>query len=216
MVDLSALHAWVARRLGSGRLLTACGLIALATAFAVAAALRFAASVPFEDVVYGERRSPAIAALLESLGRERTAVVVYLLERSWTALVAATGLTPLFVWILGSTAVHAAARIAGSRAAFLPLFILFGYASGLARIPADLASLALPAVAGLVGGLTTAALGLVAWSALQQHHGLPPQRALTTLVIAVALFYVVPLALIVAAVVAILVAAIVLEYVPPL
>lgn len=188
----------------------------LATAIAAVAALRFAAAVPFEDVVYGERRSPAIAALLESLGRERTAVVVYLLERSWTALVAATGLTPLFVWILGSTAVHAAARIAGSRAPFRPLFILFGYAVAFARIPADLASLAVPAIAGAAGALSLAFLGLVAWTGLQQHHGLTPERAMTTLVIALALFYVVPLALIVAAVIAIVVAAIVLEYVPPL
>ena len=190
--------------------------MAVATALAVAAALRFAAAVPFEDVVYGERRSPVIAALLESLGRERTAVVVYLLERSWTALLTVTALTPLFLWILGSTAVHAAARLAGSRRAFLPLFTLFGYAAALARIPADLATLVVPAVAGAIGAATTVGFGAVAWSALQQHHGLAPQRALTTLVIAVALFYVIPLALIAAAVIAILVAAIVLEYVPPL
>ena len=189
--------------------------MACATVLALAAALRAAELTPFEDVVYGDRRSPAITALLESLGRERTAVVVYLLERSWTALVVATGLTPLLVWILGSSAVQAAARIAGSRAPFLPFFILFGYAAALARIPADLASLAVPAVAGPIGALTTAILGLVAWSALQQHHGLAPQRAITTLVIAVALFYVVPLVLILAAVIAIVVAAIVLEYVPP-
>jgi len=190
--------------------------MAVATVLAMAVALRFAAAVPFEDVVYGERRNPAITALLESLGRERTAVIVYLLERSWTALVVATGLTPLLVWVLGSTAVHAAARLAGSRAPFRPLFILFGHAAALARIPADLASLAAPAVGGVVGALSLVFLGLVAWTGLQQHHGLSPQRAITTLVIAAALFYVVPLALIVAAVVAIVVAAIVLEYVPPL
>ena len=190
--------------------------MAVATALAMAVALRFAAAVPFEDVVYGERRSPAITALLESLGRERTAVIVYLLERSWTALVVATGLTPPLLWVLGSTAVHAAARLAGSRAPFRPLFILFGYAAAFARIPADLASLAVPAVAGLAGALSLAFFGLVAWMGLQQHHALPPQRAITTLVIAAALFYLVPLALILAAVVAIVVAAIVLEYVPPL
>ena len=190
--------------------------MAVATVLSMAVALRFAAAVPFEDVVYGERRSPAITALLESLGRERTAVIVYLLERSWTALVVATGLTPLLLWVLGSTAVQAAARLAGSRAPFRPLLILFGYAAAFARIPADLVSLGVPSVAGLAGALTTAILGLVAWSALQEHHGLAPQRAMTALVIALALFYLVPLALIVAAVVAIVVAAIVLEYVPPL
>lgn len=190
--------------------------MACATVVALAAALRAAEITPFEAVVYGERRSPAITALLDSLGRERTAVIVYLLERSWTALVVATGMTPLLVWILGSTAVQAAARIAGSRAPFRPFFILFGYAAACARIPVDLASLIVPAVAGPIGALTTAILGLVAWSALQQHHGLAPQRAITTLVIAVALFYVVPLVLILAAVVAIVVAAIILELVPPL
>lgn len=210
------LRQWVSRTLSSGRLAIALALMAVATALAMAIALRFAAAVPFEDVVYGERRSPAISALLGSLGRERTAVIVYLLERSWTALVIATGLTPLLLWVLGSTAVQAAARLSGSGAPFRPLFILFGYAVALARIPADLASLAVPAAAGLAGALGAAMLGLVAWSSLQQHHGLVPQRATTTLVIAMALFYVVPLALIVAAVVAIVVAAIVLEYVPPL
>lgn len=194
----------------------ACALMAIASVLAVAAALRFAAAVPFEVVVYGERRSPAIAALLEALGRERTAVVVYLLERSWSALLAVTALTPVLLWTLGSTAVHAAARLAGSRRALLPLFILFGYAAALARIPADLATLAAPALAGAVGAATTVGFGAVAWSALRQHHGLAPQRALTTLLIAIALFYVVPLALIVAALIAILAAAIVLEYVPPL
>jgi hypothetical protein len=190
--------------------------MAAASLLAAAAAARFAATVPFEDVVYGDRRNPAITALLETLGRDRTAIVVYLLERSWTALVAVTALTPLFLWVLGSTAVNAAARLAGAARPFGPLFVLFGYATAFARVPADIAALAAPPVAGAAGTLTTIGFGLVAWTALQVHHGLPPQRAAVTLLVALVLFYLVPLALIFAAVVAILVAAIVLEYVPPL
>ena len=210
------MREWVERILASGRLWTAVVLVAAATVFAAAAAARFAETVPFEDIVYGERRNPAITALLDSLGREYTAVIVYLLQRSWSALVAVTALTPLFFWVLGSTAVHAAARLGGVRRPFGPLFVLFGYASAAARIPSDLATLFLPPLAGAIGGLTTLGFGVMAWHALQAHYGLPPQRAVTTLLVALLLFYVVPLALIVSAVLAILVAAIVLEYVPPL
>ena len=188
----------------------------VATVLAAAAAARLAETVAFEDLVYGERRNPLITALLGAIGTDRTAVIVYLLERSWSALVLVTALTPLFFWVLGSTAVHAAAGLARARAPFRPLFVLFGYASALARIPADLATLALPQLAGAVGGLTTLAFGAMAWHALQAHYGLPPQRAATTLLVALVLFYVVPLAVMIGAVVAILVAAIVLEYVPPL
>lgn len=197
-------------------LLRAVVLMAVATVLASAAAARLADTVRFEDIVYGEGRDPLITALLDSIGRDRTAVIVYLLERSWSVLVLVTALTPLFFWVLGSTAVHAAARLAGSRASFGPLFVVFGHASAIARIPADLATLFAPALAGAIGGLTTLALGVVAWHALQAHHGLAPQRAVTTLLVALVLFYVVPFLVIVGAVVAILVAAIVLEYVPPL
>ena len=210
------LRAWVDRILRSGSLLAAVVLMAAATVLAAAAAARFAESVPFEDIVYGERRNPAITALLDSLGREYTAVIVYLLQRSWSALIVVTALTPLFFWVLGSSAVHAAARLAGVRGPFGPLFVLFGYASAMARIPADLATLFLPALAGAIGGLTTLGFGAMAWHALQAHYGLTGQRAVTTLLVALVLFYAVPLAVILGAVVAILIAAVVLEYVPPL
>lgn len=204
------------RTLGSGRLLWAVLFVAIATVLASAAAARLAETVRFEDIVYGERRNPVITALLDAIGRDRTAVIVYLLERSWNALVLVTALTPVFFWVLGSTAVHAAARLADARRPFGPLFVLFGYASAAARIPADLATLVVPALAGAVGGITTLGFGIMAWHALQAHYGLTPQRAVTTLVVALVLFYVVPFAVIVAAAAAILVAAIVLEYVPPL
>jgi hypothetical protein len=190
--------------------------MALASAVALAAAMRFAQTVPFEDVVYGERRSPVVTALLQALGRDRTAVVVYLLERSWSALIAVAALTPVLYWVLGSTAVHAAARLGGVRARFAPALVLFGYAAALARIPADVATLVLPSVAGLAGALGTLLFGIVAWLALRMHYGLPSQRAGTTLLVALVLFYALPIAVIAAAVIAILIAAVVLEYVPPL
>ena len=204
------------RTLASGRLVWAVLFVAIATVLASAAAARLAETVRFEDIVYGERRNPVITALLDAIGRDRTAVIVYLLERSWNALVLVTALTPVFFWVLGSTAVHAAARLAGPRRPFGPPFVLFGYAAAAARIPADLATLVVPGLAGAVGGVTTLGFGVLAWHALQAHYGLTPQRAVTTLVVALVLFYLVPFAVIVAAAVAILVAAIVLEYVPPL
>ncbi|MDP9266330.1 MAG: hypothetical protein M3O91_09485, partial [Chloroflexota bacterium] len=75
-----------------GSLLLAAILVALATIAAAAAALRFGAEVPFDEFAFGSGRSPAIAALLELIGPGRTAVVVYLLERSWFALIVAAAL----------------------------------------------------------------------------------------------------------------------------
>lgn len=170
--------------------------------------------MPFEELAYGEGRSPAIDALLASLGRDRTAVVVYLLERSWQAILAVTALGPLLLWLLGATAVHAAARLRGARAPLQPLLVLLGHAAALVRIPADLVAMALPAIGGLVGTLATLGFGLVAWLALRRHYGFAGGAALATLLIAVVLFYVIPLTVIVIAVVAVVAAAIALEIVP--
>src|SRR5437879_2300847 len=52
-----------------GNLATAVGLVLLATAVAAVNAARFAADVPVSSVLFGEGRSPAIAALIESVGR---------------------------------------------------------------------------------------------------------------------------------------------------
>ncbi|HET8568670.1 MAG TPA: hypothetical protein VFM93_06765 [Candidatus Limnocylindria bacterium] len=153
--------------------------------------------------------------LLDSIGRERTAIVVYLLERSWQWLIVATALTPVFVWTLGSSAVHAAATLGGARgASFAPMLVLFGYATALARVPADVVAIVVPALGGLAGAAATLWLGVVAWRGIGAHYGQPSQRALVTLAVAIVLFYLVPLVLIGLAVLAILIAAIVLEYVP--
>jgi hypothetical protein len=202
--------------LAAADLRSAAALVALSTLIASIAALRIAETLPFDEFVYGERRSGLITALLDLLGRERTAVVVYLLQRSWSALIAATALTPIFIWLLGSTAVHAAARLGGSRARFAPLLAFFGHATALVRVPADLAAIVAPPAAGLVSGASTLWLGYLTWHAIRSHYALAPQRALTTLALAIGLFYLAPLALIVVAVIAIVAAAIMLDYVPPL
>ena len=56
------------------------------------------------SVLFGEGRSPAIATLIQSVGRDRAAIIAYLIEQSWTAVVVVTALSPLLVWVLGATA----------------------------------------------------------------------------------------------------------------
>ena len=180
----------------------------------------FASEVAVEEVMFGPGRSPAVGVLLELLGRDMTSVVLYLFQSSWTALLAVGALAPALVWVLGSTAVHAAARLNGIRRPFLPMLVLFGYAVGVTRPAADLAELAggsqVPAVAlaQLVGLASTVWLGVIVWHAVRAHYDLPGGRALTLLVVALVFFYLVPITLILLALVAILVAAVVLEYVP--
>jgi len=127
------------------------------------------------------------------------------------------------VWILGSTAVHAAARIDGARRPLRPMLVLFGYATAITRIPADGAAALLGSgrspgapVAQLIGSACLFWLAIIAWRAIEIHYALPARRAAIVFLIAVALFYLAPLALIIAAAIAILVAAIVLDYVPGL
>lgn len=207
----------------TGRLRTATILIGVATAVAAANALRFAADVPIAAILYGDQRSAAVTALLQALGRERTTVVLYLVERSWDAIVLLTAAAPAFYWLLGGAAIHAAARLRGRRRPYRPMLVLLGYAVALTRLPADLAGVIFgsgrgvgPPVAQLIGTASLILLGVIAWRGIQAHYGLARGPALTVLFIAVALFYVVPFVVIVFAAVAILVAAVVLDYVPGL
>ena len=206
-----------------GRLSVAVSLVLVATAVAAVNAARFGADVPVSSILYGETRSPAIAALIEALGRDRAAIIGYLIEQAWTALIIVTAFSPLFVWLLGSTAVHAAAHIDGIRRPIRPMLILFGYATALTRIPADGAAAVLGSgqsagapVAQLIGTACLVWLAVMVWRAIESHYRLPAGRAAIVLLVAVVLFYLVPLALIVAAGIAILIAAIVLDYVPGL
>lgn len=209
--------------LSGGRLPVAVGLVLIATAVAAINAARFVGDVPVSSVLYGDTRSPAIATLIDALGRERAAIIGYLIEQVWTALVIVTAFSPLFVWLLGATAVHAAARIDGARRPLRPMLIFFGYATALTRIPADGAAAILGSgrspgapAAQLIGTICLAWLAVLVWRAIGSHYALGATRAAIVFVIAVVLFYLVPLALIIAAGVAILVAAIVLDYVPGL
>lgn len=195
-------------------------MVAAATVLSVIHTLRFASEVAVEEVMFGPRRSPAVGVLLEALGRDMTSVVLHLFQSSWTALLAVGALAPILVWLLGATAVHAAARLNGIARPFLPVLVLFGYATGLTRPVADLAALAvgprgpaaaLPQIAGVAALVW---LGLIVWHGIRAHYELPGGRALTLLVVAVVLFYLAPITLILLALIAILVAAVLLEYVP--
>jgi len=207
--------------LARGSLPVAVVLVLLATAVAAVNAARFAADVPVSGVLFGDTRSPAISTLIESLGRDRAAIIAYLIEQSWTAVVVVTAISPLLVWLLGATAVHSAARLEGIRRPFRPMIVLFGYATALARIPSDGAAALLGSgqdagaqIARLVGTASLAWLAVVAWRAIEIHYELTGRRALIVLFFAVVVFYVVPLVLIVGSVVVLVVAAVVLEYVP--
>ena len=212
-----------AQVLAGGRLSVAVFLVVVATAVAAINAARFAADVPVSNILYGSTRSPVITSLIDALGRDRAAILGYLIEQVWAALVIVTAFSPLLVWILGSTAVHAAARIDGARRPLRPMLIFFGYATALTRIPADGAAAILgsgqSAGAPFAQVIGTACLGWLAvmvWRAIEIHYALPAGRAAIVFLIGLVLFYLVPLALIIAAGIAILIAAIVLDYVPGL
>ena len=209
--------------LARGRLPIAVALVIAATAVAAINAARFISDVPVSSVLYGDTRSPAIAQLIDALGRERAAIIGYLIEQVWVSLVIVTAFSPLFVWLLGATAVHAAARIDGARRPLRPMLILFGYATALTRIPADGAAALLGSgqspgapFAQLIGTACLVWLALIVWRAIESYYSLTPAHAGVVFLIAVVLFYLVPLVLIIAAGVAILIAAIVLDYVPGL
>ena len=211
----------VASILATGRLPVAVGLVVIATAVAAVNAARFAADVPVASVLYGDDRSPAIGALIDAVGRDRAAIIGYLIEQAWTAVIVVTAFSPILIWFLGTTAVHAAARLDGVRRPIRPMFVLLGYATALTRIPADGAAALLGSgkTAGaqlgqLIGTASLLWLAYITWRGIEVHYALPPRRAIVVLLFAVVVFYVVPLVLIVASVVVLVVAAIVLEYVP--
>ena len=56
-------------------------------------------------VFFAGTREPAVQALINTLGPQRTAVVLYLVQRAFDAIVFATAISPLFYWLLGSTAI---------------------------------------------------------------------------------------------------------------
>jgi hypothetical protein len=197
----------------------ALGLMTLATVTSSLVAARVGSESDVNELFFSGTRQPLVQTLIDAIGPQRTAVVLYLLQRSFDAIIVATALTPLFYWILGSTAIHAAARLAGARPPFAPILLLFAYATPLTLVPANLATLALgvgkgpgPQVAMLIGYLCLGWLLFIAFRAIQAHYGVDRDKAVRILVVAVVLFYLVPVILIVAAAVSIIVAAVILEY----
>lgn len=213
-------RAGAARVLETARLSIAAAAVALATIVAAANVARFSADVRVQDVMFGPERSPLVGTLLSLLGRDLTSVVLHLVEEAWAAVLVVTALGPLWIWLLGASAIHAAARLAAGGRPFGPMLVLFGLATGLSQLASGGVALLLggrgpgAAVAQVVGLAALVWLGVVALRGIERHYGVARGRAMTILAIAVVLFYVVPLASIVVAVVAILLAAVTLDYFP--
>ena len=205
--------------LARGSALLAFVLMAIASVASAMAAARVAESTNLNELFFAGTRQPWVQAMVDQIGPERTAVLLYLLQRSYDAVIIATAISPLFVWLLGSSAIHASARLAGIRRPYAPLLIMFAYATALTLVPSSLATLALGSgptvgarIAGLIGWVCVAWLGVIAYRAVRSHYGVARDQAIRILVIAILVFYFVPLVLIIAAASSIIVAAILLEY----
>jgi hypothetical protein len=205
--------------LARGRLLSAVLLVLAATCVSALGALRISGETFVDDLFLGATRHPLVTAMLQTIGTERTAVVIYLVQRSFDAVLVATAVTPIFVWLLGSSAVQASARLAGIRRPYLPLLVFFGYAAALTLIPANAATLALGTgptvgsqVAQLIGLACLVWLGVIAYRGVRAYYLVDQSHATRILVVALVLFYLVPLMVIVGAAISIIVAAVMLGY----
>ena len=192
--------------------------VPIAMAFSTLSAYHLSQTVHVDDIVFGPTRSAIVDALLLAIGVERTAVLVYVLQRSFDALVVAAALTPIFLWLLGSSAIHAAARFRGVRGRpYLPLLVLFGYAELVYQAPTSLAGIAFAGgqfavIADVVSGVMLVWFALVVHRAIEQHYGVPGDQALAILLLGGLAFYLLPLLLIAVLLVAIEVAAAILRY----
>jgi len=192
--------------------------VPIAMAFSTLSAYHLSQTVHVDDIVFGPTRSAIVDALLLAIGVERTAVLVYVLQRSFDALVVAAALTPIFLWLLGSSAIHAAARFRGVRGRpYLPLLVLFGYAELVYQAPTSLAGIAFAGgpfavIADVVSGVMLVWFALVVHRAIEQHYGVPGDQALAILLLGGLAFYLLPLILIAVLLVAIVVAAAILRY----
>jgi hypothetical protein len=192
--------------------------VALAMVFSTLGAYRISQTVRVEDIVFGPTRSAIVDTLLVAIGVERTAVLVYVLQRSFDALVVAAAVTPIFLWLLGSSAIHAAARIRGLRGrAYRPLLVLFAYATLVYQVPTSLAGVAF--AGGPFGGIVdVVSVVMLVWFALvvhrgiERHYGVAGDSALGILLLGGLAFYLLPLLLIGVALVVIVLAAAILEY----
>jgi hypothetical protein len=186
--------------------------------FSTLGAYRISQSVHVEDIVFGPTRSAIVDTLLVAIGVERTAVLVYVLQRSFEALVVAAALTPIFLWLLGSSAIHAAARFRGVRGRpYRPLLVLFAYAELVYQVPTSLAGIAF--AGGLLGGIVdVVSFVMLVWFAfvvhrgIEQHYGVAGDAALGIFVLGGLAFYLLPLILIGVTLVVIVLAAAILQY----
>jgi hypothetical protein len=205
--------------LARGRLLSAVLLVLAATCLSALGAVRLSGETLVDDLFLGATRHPLVTAMLQTIGTDRTAVVIYLVQRSFNAVLVATAVTPIFVWLLGSSAVQASARLAGLRRPYLPLLVFFGYAAALTLIPANAATLALGTgatvgaqIAQLIGLASLVWLGVIAYRGVRAYYAVDQGHATRILVVALVLFYLVPLMVIVGAAISIIVAAVMLGY----
>ncbi len=223
LADLTLLlrrpRAGVAAVLERPSWLIAFPLMTVATVTATLVAAQTGRETDVNEMFLAGTRVPLVQVMIDTFGPQRTAVVLYLVQRSFDAVVVATAFSPLFYWLLGSTAVHASARLAGARRPFRPLLLLLAHAVPLTLVPANLVALAVgagrgpgPQLASAAGVLAVAWLVLIVYRGIERHYGVERDRALRILVVAILVFYVVPLVLIVGAAVAIVVAAVMLEY----
>jgi hypothetical protein len=192
--------------------------VPIAMFFSTLSAYRLSQTVHVDDIVFGPTRSAIVDTLLLAIGVERTAVLVYVLQRSFDALVIAAALTPIFLWLLGSSAIHAAARFRGLRGRpYLPLLVLFGYAELVYQLPTSLAGILfagspLTPIADVVSIVMLVWLAFVVHRAIEQHYGVSGDQATAIFILGGLAFYLLPLILIGVLLVAIVVAAAVLEY----
>lgn len=212
-------RAGAERVLARPSVLLAFGLLVLATVTSTLVAARIGAEADINELYFAGTRAAFVQAMIDTLGPQRTAVVMYLVQRSFDAVIVATAFSPLFYWLLGATAVHAAARVAGARKPFAPLLLAFAYGTALTLVPANLATLLLGVGRGVgpqIGQLVSVAcliwLLVIVHRTIQAHYEVTGERALRILIVAVVVFYLVPFVLIVASAVAIIIAAVVLEY----
>jgi len=192
--------------------------VPIAMAFSTLSAYRLSQTVHVDAIVFGPTRSAIVDALLLAIGVERTAVLVYVLQRSFDALVVAAALTPIFLWLLGSSAIHAAARFRGVRGRpYRPLLVLFGYAELVYQLPTSLAGIVFAGgpftpFADVISVVMLVWLVFVVHRAIEIHYGVPGDQATAIFILGGLAFYLLPLILIGVLLVAIVVAAAILQY----
>jgi hypothetical protein len=192
--------------------------VPIAMVFSMLSAYRLSQTVHVDDIVFGPTRSAIVDTLLLAIGVERTAVLVYVLQRSFDALVVAAALTPIFLWLLGSSAIHAAARIRGVRGRpYRPLLVLFGYAELVYQLPTSLAGIVFAGgpftpLADVISVVMLVWFAFVVHRAIQLHYGVSGDQALAIFILGGLAFYLLPLILIGILLVAIVVAAAILQY----